>query len=228
VGKATFFLAVAISFIFSSVSSAATVTFTNRASFQATLGSSVIDTYENTAYLASQNDAQMSAVLGETDYQATGFTNLDMVLTNGGTNHAYCSGCNGSFILTFTSTTVGDASGVFGVGIDILDNQVHPFTAFVTFGDNSTADFALPIAEIGIINGFFGITDAREIKSINFAISGVSSNVGGFEIDNLTIGSQSGVPEPATLSLVGGALLVTALVGRRRLLLGRQAPKAAC
>jgi hypothetical protein len=146
------------------------------------------------AYGFSQNDATMSAVLGETDYTSTGFPNHNLV-----PNGYYCAGCNGSFQLGFTTTSVGDASGVFGVGIDILSNsQSLPYHAFVTFGDASTIDYLLPGA-----GTFWGINSPLNIASIDFGlINGGTTVSGSFAIDNLTIGSAA-VPAPATLALFG-------------------------
>jgi hypothetical protein len=120
---------------------AATTTYSSRSNFVAALGTSITDDYE-TGYAQFETDATMSAVLGETQYHATGFTDNDIVDTNG-SNHYYCAGCNGSFTLDFTATSVGTAAGVFGAGVDILENAKSDFlyTAFVTFGDNSTHDF---------------------------------------------------------------------------------------
>src|SRR5690349_24903195 len=80
-------------------------------SFQTDVTFTVTDDYSNPGYVFIQNDAVMSGVLGETDYMTTGFMNLNIV--SGGT---YCAGCNGSFLLTFTTTTVGNNEGVNGVG----------------------------------------------------------------------------------------------------------------
>src|SRR5690606_13616431 len=98
---------------------AATVTYNNSASFTAELGFSVTDDYENPSYVFIQSDAVMSAVLGETEYESTGFSDLNIV--DGITEHYYCAGCNGSFILDFKSTSVGTTSGVFGVGFDFFN-----------------------------------------------------------------------------------------------------------
>ena len=65
-------------------------------------GSIVIDDYANPGYVFIQSDAIMSAVLGETDYRTTGFNNLNIV--SGG---RYCAGCNGSFELSFATTSAG-------------------------------------------------------------------------------------------------------------------------
>ena len=129
----------------------------------------------------------------------------------------YCAGCNGSFRLTFTSTSVGTASGVFGVGMDIISNSpsTSPYTAFVTFGDNSTQDFLLPGD-----GTFWGITDSTLIKSIHIALSNNGTQGGYFVIDNLTIGA-SAVPEPAS-----GVLVLAGIAGwvlKRKIALPRRA-----
>jgi len=157
------------------------------------------------------NNATMSAFFGETLYQATGLNNINIIW-----NEHYCAGCNGSFLLDFTATSLGTSNGVYGVGLNIQDNAAQlPYHAFVTFGDNSTLDLALPDGA-----SYFGITDALLIKSIHFGLSGGGATTGGnFIIDNLTIassGSQSQIPEPASFILLGSALAGLALLRRHR------------
>jgi MYXO-CTERM domain-containing protein len=123
----------------------------------------------------------MSAVLGETDYMTTGFSDLNIVV--GG---YYCAGCNGSFELSFQTTTVGNAAGVHGVGVYL---QVHslavPYYAYITFADGTTANIALPAA-----GSFWGVAAPERIERIHFGLSmgGVTTN-GSFGIDNLIIGA---------------------------------------
>lgn len=183
--------------------------YSSSASFQSQLGTSVTDDYSNAGYIFIQNNATMSAVLGETDYQSTGFTDLNIV-----TGGYYCAGCNGSFKLDFTSTSVGDANGVFGVGANYLFNT--GYFAFITFGDDSTANI-LMTGE----TGFFGVTATEQIKSIHFGLTGGGTTTdasGSFAIDNLTIGNQGGqVPEPASLALLGLALAGLGATRRKKL-----------
>jgi hypothetical protein len=177
------------------------ITYSNRALFQAQLGASITDDYENPGYQFHQTDAQMTAVLNETRYQTTGFSNNDLVFLNN--THEYCAGCNGTFLLSFTQTTVGDSNGVSGVGLDVGINNGNPFyDALVTFGDGTTADYALPQGSpiVGQYVGFWGITSSAEIRSIYFGVDGNPSQSGLFSIDNLTIGGEaSPVPEPRYL-----------------------------
>ena len=97
--------------------------YDDRATYVAELNSSFTDDYEDAAYVFIQADAAMSGVKGETEYQTTGFANLDIVQNGGAGAHTYCAGCNGSFRLTFTSTSLGTALGIFGVGVDIDSNS---------------------------------------------------------------------------------------------------------
>lgn len=183
---------------------AAPVYYSNSAAFQGQLGASVTDNYSNPGYSFINSNAAMSAVLGETDYQSTGWNDLNIV---SGAN--YCAGCNGSFLMSFTSTSVGSANGVFGVGMDILSNS--GYFAYITFGDNSVANVALS-------NGFWGVTANEEIKSIHFGLSGGAATTGGyFQVDNLTIGSQGQqVPEPASLALLGIGLAGLGFASRKK------------
>ena len=189
---------------FSSVYSLATVVagpgfslFSDRAVFEAELGTKVADDYQNPGYdpdgdpstFNVLSNAAMSAVVGETEYTSTFYNDTNLVFHfPGSTDAIYCSGCNGSYQLSFTTTSVGDASGVFGVGLDV-DRIIHSFVftehpyAFITFGDGTTASAALA-------QGFWGITAGKHIRSIHVGrADGSPSGLAYIEIDNLTLGS---------------------------------------
>src|SRR5262249_46797835 len=82
-------------------------------------------------------NAQMNKVFGETRYTTTGFKNANIVAQNwlafGGPG--YCAGCNGSFTLDFSHTSVGTSKGVYGVGFDFVNDGPPLFspqyTAFI-------------------------------------------------------------------------------------------------
>src|SRR5678815_3006018 len=120
---------------------AATPTFyATRAAFLGALDptKTVTDNYSNPGYVFVQSDAAMTAVLNQTAYTTTGFANNNIVQSSGTPSATYCAGCNGSFRLTFTNTTVGSATGVFGAAVDVVANSAGlPYFAFVTFGDNT-------------------------------------------------------------------------------------------
>lgn len=202
----------------------------NRAGFEATLVSAITDDYSNAGYTTGDfqdisildlfTDAGMSAVLGETEYRSTAGAKVNLI-HNQPSNPAYCAGCNSSFELSFTSTSVGDATGVFGVGFDIERIAVtSTLFAFVTFGDNTTlnVDFS------SFQPGFWGITAPERIRSIHFGLAdgGATQNMF-FGIDNLTIGREgegpdpAPVPEPAGLGLLGLGLVAAGLQRRRRI-----------
>lgn len=193
-----------------SSASAAITFFNSRPAFEATLGTFITDGYSASGYdlngpglIDIHSDAYMSSVLGETDYTTTGFGNLNIIFGQN-SNAQYCAGCNGSFRLSFTTTSVGNASGVYGAGVDIMFNS-GSYVAFITFGDNSTMNISLPTG------GFWGVTADQMITSIHFGLAnGGARTDGSFGIDNLTIGGA--VPAPGALALLGAA----GLMARRR------------
>jgi hypothetical protein len=187
--------------------------YNNSGTFFGAVGTTLTDGYGVAdgypAGFGSYDNATMSAFFGETLYQTTGHNNNNLI-----PSEYYCAGCNGSFLLDFTATSLGTANGVYGMGLDIRGNAAQlPYYAFVTFGDNSTLDLALPDGA-----SYFGITDALLIKSIHFGLSGGGTTTSGsFSIDNLTIASGGAqIPEPASFILLGSALAGLALLRRHR------------
>jgi MYXO-CTERM domain-containing protein len=159
---------------------AATPTYYNSLpAFQADITSTVTDDYQNPAYVFNQNNAVMSAVLGETDYMTTGHLNWNLVVGGG----HYCAGCNGSFELSFQTTSVGNAIGVNGAGFDIASSD-NTYYAYITFGDGTTANIQLPGA-----GTFWGVAAPERVERIHVGLSNGGTTTGGYiEIDNLIIG----------------------------------------
>lgn len=176
--------------------------FNNSTTFKVTLGTKVTDDYENGAYVFIQSNTQMSSVLGETQYTSTAFSNSNIVFESAG-NHMYCAGCNGSFLLDFTTTSVSGVNGIYGVGFDYFNHHTPNFHAFVTYGDGNTEDVSLDPIPFST-TAFWGITSDQLISSIHFGLAngGVTTD-GAFGIDNLTIGNaKASVPEPSSLLLI--------------------------
>ncbi|MCX4247596.1 MYXO-CTERM sorting domain-containing protein [Paraliomyxa miuraensis] len=159
---------------------AATPTYYNNlAAFEADIIVSVTDDYQNPAYVFNQSDAVMSAVIGETDYMTTGHLNWNLVVGGG----HYCAGCNGSFQLSFQTTSVGNVVGVNGAGFDIASSD-NTYFAYITFGDGTTANIQLPPA-----GTFWGVAAPERIQSIHVGLSGGGSTTNGYiEIDDLIVG----------------------------------------
>jgi hypothetical protein len=199
-----------------SVSNAATITYSNRAVFEATLAGAITDDYENAGYALLQSNAQMGAVVGQTQYVTTGHTDNNIVFSLGN-GHFYCAGCDGSYRLDFTSTSVSTGGGVYGVGFDYANGGAPLYHAFITFGDNSSLDVALNEVFFPSFD-FFGITSDRLIKTVAIGLAnGDPTQQGEMVQDNLTIGSRisNAVPEPAALTLLGLGLLAIGATRRR-------------
>jgi len=172
---------VAVALLTAAEADAATPTYYNNLpAFQQDITLTVTDDYSNPAYVFIQNNAAMNAVIGETDYFTTGFDNLNIV--SGG---VYCAGCNGSFELSFQTTSLGDPAGVNGVGMNIVfQDPGNPYFAYITFADGTTANIQLP-------NGgtFWGVAAPERIERIHFGLSmGGFTQAGSFGIDNLIVG----------------------------------------
>jgi len=195
------------------------IIFGSRASFTAAFSTTLVDDYSHPGYTAGDvsnstdldihTDAHMSSVFGETQYHTTGRSDFNIVFAQ--TEDAkYCAGCNGSFLLTFENTSVGDAAGVRGVAFDFSNSQRELlYGATVTFGDGSVAHYALPFATTGFARdtpGFFGLAATQLITSIHFGLNqgATVDDSGSFSLDNLTLGGGdlASTPEPGSLLLV--------------------------
>jgi len=215
--------------------SAATVVYTNSASFLSQLSASFTDTYSpaqgygSPTTVTTYNDEAMTAIVGQASYHTTTFAGINYVgdTLAGELDGAYCSGCNGSFELGFSNTSFTQNGGVFGVGFDVDFNPniyVHgPAVAFVTFADNSTANFALPVQNSvrdAFVPAYFGITSDLGVKTIHIGGFNGVANVDFFVMDNLTIGSAraiSAVPERGAWNMmIMGFGMAGAGIRRRR------------
>ncbi|HEX3885932.1 MAG TPA: PEPxxWA-CTERM sorting domain-containing protein [Phenylobacterium sp.] len=199
---------------FGATAASATTVYSDRATFESQLAGHFTDDYENPGYTFFQSDAQMSSVVGQTTYQTTGFSNLDIVSNSGGDDY-YCGGCNGSFQLDFSNTSYSTGGGVYGVGFDLVINETY--NAQVTFTNGSTALFTLPLSQSFGSEAFWGVTSDLGITSIYLGDSGQATTDGNTGIDNLEIGAGP-IPEPATwaMMLLGFGALGRALRHGRR------------
>ncbi|WP_236024917.1 PEP-CTERM sorting domain-containing protein [Arenibaculum pallidiluteum] len=191
--------------------------YANRSLFGAAIGMSVTDDYSNPEYLRGDiidgpdydyhSDARMSAIFGETTYRTTFFPDNNAI-TNQPGNPAYCAACNGSFALSFGTTSLAEGGGVYGVAFDMIYLIFSP-TATVSFASGATMDFRLS-------GSFWGITSDDPITGVH--IGGPGGQVRNdflVVMDNLTIAAAP-VPEPATIALLGFGLAGLAAAARRR------------
>jgi hypothetical protein len=208
----------------------AAIIYSDRSDFESQLNSIITDDFENALYNPGGgsfnvlNNNDMSLVLNETQYQSTGFDNNNIVYGSP-INQRYCGGCNGSFLLGFSSTSLSSNNGVYGVGFNFSNFGGPLYNASVTFSDDSVLDISLPEAfsPEDILLGFLGITSDLSIKSIHFGlVNGGFTQDGSLSIDNLTIGNNTIMaPEPSAILLV--ALGIFGLVFSRRVKLASKA-----
>ena len=136
----------------------------------------------------------------------------------------FTSGIRVCAAVSFQSTSVGTSTGVFGAGFNFWNDpdfvgSIDLYRAFVTFGDGSTMDVALPrVSPPGNLSGFFGIVSDTLIRSVHLGLAdGAPTNTGHFGLDNLTIGAPTDlVPEPSLTALVALAAAGVAACVRRR------------
>jgi hypothetical protein len=199
-----------------------TTTYNSRDIFLNSVGQSVTDDYSSPGYGYDISDAAMSAVLGQTQYRAISFPNINLVASELGDATAYCAGCNGSFDLIFTSTTLGNTNGVYGAGFDVVINDGYlgfNASAAVTFGDGTRRLYALPIGNY-VPYAFWGITSDSEIREIDIVRTDGQPSPSNdeptqqivFAMDSLTIASAqkaSALPEPS-LGVLSGLCLIAA------------------
>jgi hypothetical protein len=213
-------------FFFSCTTTAMTI-YTDEVDFNNHIGQRFTDDYDSEGYQFLQTNEQMSAVHNQTKYAATGFPDINIVsqITTG-ESHYYCAGCNGSFQLDFTDTSLSDEQGIFGVGInfkhvDTSDFDGNPvvdfpdYVAYVTFGNNSVENFTLP-AGLSSTEFFWAITSEDRIQTIHFGLrDGLPTQEGDFSLLDLTIGNKkSAVSEPNALLLL--FLGITSILIRRK------------
>lgn len=178
--------------LFAATAQAVPVTHATRAGFEAGLSNIVVDDFNSASYGFINTAATMKALsAGSIGYESTFHNAPDWNIVSAG---LLCWGCNGSGRVLLDDTTIGTADGVYGFGADL--SFINGWTAFVTFGDGSTANYALA-------NGFFGITADELIKQVHFGLPNgdPTANVGA--LDNVTIGNRGtpAVPEPTALAL---------------------------
>lgn len=193
--------------------SSATTVYTNRSSFEAQLKDIVVDDYEHPAYQFKMTDAQMNAVRNETRYTSTLFYNTSLIPEYENGQHGYCAGCNGSYKMDFSATSISQSGGVFGVGIDYVSNG-EAATVSVRYADGTSENIALTSTEWG----FFGLTSSLMIQSLAFGVAdGADASKMYLMQDNLSIGqSIAAVPEPAEALMLSAGLLAIAVARRRQ------------
>ena len=191
----------------------------DRTTFENMMATVITDDYSDTGYDFTMADDAFSAVLNETQYTSVNGSFIGN-FTNASEQY-YCAGCNGSFSLDFTSTSIGNDKGVYGVAFDYFYGPVTTNTplvelfAFVTFGDGSSENFALSPVDLDAENwNFFGVVSDQLISSLHVGLqNGQPTEDASVGIDNLAIGAMA-VSEPS--SVAGGVLVALSLLRLNR------------
>lgn len=140
------------------------------------------------------------------------------VTNDGGDNERYWESGGGANAFTLTFSAPISAFGFYGIDIGDFDGQV---TATTAGGLNQVFNVGNSVNIAGGSVLFFGVIDPlASFTSVSFGNTGSGSDF--FAFDDFTIGSPeqirdpgTPVPEPMTMTLVGGGLLAGALRRRR-------------
>jgi hypothetical protein len=138
-------------------------------------------------------------------FLCVGASTVNCVDLNGSTNGSISS-----------SSTIAFAAGDYVLSFVLNGSQIGPTTSTtVSLGSLFTAQvFTLTAGSIGTQTINFTVASPTS-ATLTFA-SGTAGNSGAL-LDNISIDTVSGVPEPTTFVLIGGGLLPLALFARRRL-----------
>lgn len=187
----------------------ATILFSDRSTFESSLNTFQVVDYSGIAN-GSYTDTQIDTFLGATTpiHRTTGGTGANQVFSGA------FNASNTTFLINFTNTNLGTADGIYGASFN-YGQPATRMSAFVTFGDNSTQEYALASTTSSFSTpDFFGITSDQSIKSIHVSIptnvSGITNTV--MVMDDLTFGTNA-IPEPSTALL---SLASMAALGLRR------------
>lgn len=212
-------------------SASAAMLYSDRDLFNQSVGASIVDGYDSETYGWNPDDPYGSVRL--TDEDLNSLSPEVVYSTEHGINYVgyaytyqtdpgvFCSGCNLAFTMDFTGTSIGSSSGIYGMGLDIVYNSASdPYIteirhAYVTFGDGSMIDYALPKIGVAAAGVFWGITSDELITSITFDDPESYIATTSLMIDNLTI-ATSPVPVPAAVWLFGSGLIGIIGIARRK------------
>lgn len=202
----------------------AEVVYFDRASFNASVGTTFTDDFSNPGYGTSDDatiltDAQMSAVIGQTSFKSTFWPDQNIVSHFGGVTQYYCAGCNGSFQLDFMSTSLTSNQGIYGFSIDFSNFYGNPgelpYVATVSFGDGSSKDYSLDHGALNESFYFFGITSPLSISRVHFGLAGGLPYEGNsFQLKDITIASA--VPESEVYAMLLAGLSLLGFMAHRK------------
>jgi len=153
---------------------------------------------------------------------ASGTTTSDWVSSGQGITPG--SGVSGNFlaVMTWPQTGTGGTLTIEFVGGTILAGGVTPLSFYLNdtehFKSVSTYGISGNLLETQTLSGP-GVVD----KTFNtWTVDGIhkivisDSDANGFELDTLTFGEITAIPEPGTLALLGAGLVALGLISRRR------------
>ena len=143
------------------------------------------------------------------------------------------AGGTGRYVAVQTSTTLtltGAATDYFGLWASSLDgaNTVAFYKGGALVDTITLTNYAVGGDYYGNPTAaHLGENDSQEYVFFNFVVAGgydevrlIENGGGGFELDNITVGTTAAVPEPASWALmIGGFTMVGAAMRRRKIAL---------
>ena len=210
-------------------------TFTDRAAFNAAVGSTTAETFNGVAPTILAGPSDPSVTTNFPSFQLTSNPNGDYVAISGG---GAASNIDGSNFLYFSSQDpelfVADGDGDLGPTLTLVFGSAIPAFGFDWADNDETDSYRVdfsgpgfssvgfqdpPFNLIGTGRGFFGFRSDTAFTTVTFSQNLAGGSVDQFGIDNLAFTSRmsAAVPEPGTwATMILGFGAVGGTLRRRR------------